>query len=335
MIRVSVIIPAYNAEAFIARAVDSALAQTETSLEILVVDDASTDGTAALVEAIAASDPRVRLIRSAVNGGPGVARNLGLEAAQGRWIALLDADDSYLPQRLETLIALAEANGADLVSDNLLLIQEDGSAPPMLMIPSKVLPAPKRVSPAEFIAGNIGSRTRPRISYGFMAPVFRREFRERHAIRYNAHNRFGEDYMLAVGMLMAGGQWWITPEPLYRYSVRKGSLTEVQSSADLQRIRQMEAALLRDHPRVAADPVLARELRRHKAVIDRCYYYRAFTDALKSRAFGEATRLLVETPSGFRHIVTESAAQLPLIAAKALRGGYARRTGAPRTQPAR
>jgi glycosyltransferase involved in cell wall biosynthesis len=322
MLRVSVIVPAYNAEATIARAVASALAQTESALEVLVIDDASADGTAALVMRLAQQDARVRLLRSTVNGGPGAARNVGFAAARGTWIALLDADDTFAPTRLEMLLALADRHDADMVSDNILLCAEAGDAPPHPMLSARMLAAPKLMSPSAFVRGNFGGGAR--VSYGFMQPLIRRDFLERHAIRYDARNRFGEDYMLGLTCLLAGAKWWITPEPLYRYMLRSGSLTEVQTAADLHRLRQFIAARLHDDAGVAADPQLARALRRHQAVIDRCYYYRAFTDAVKARRFAEAMRLLLATPNSFRHIVAESLAQAPVIAAKALRGGYSR-----------
>lgn len=324
MIRASVIMPAYNAEAFVARAITSAREQTEPRIEIIVVDDASTDSTPTILEQIAAQDERVRLVRSAVNGGPGVARNRGLEVAHGEWIALLDADDGFAPNRLETLIALGDRNKADLVSDNLVLCPEDGSTDSGPMLPSGLLSRKAQLSAAEFVAGNVGSRHAPRVSFGFMQPIFRRDFLERNGIRYEK-NRFGEDFLLYLDCLLKGARWWVTPEPMYRYAVRAGSLTEVQTSADLLRIRQKEEKLLHEHPIVAADRDLARALRRHKAVIDRCYYYRAFTDAVKARTLAEALRLLFDTPGGFRHIVVETFNQAPVIAAKALRGGYRRR----------
>ena len=103
--RVSVVIPAYNAEAAIARAILSALGQTASPLEVIVVDDGSSDTTASVVESIV-EDSRLRLLRQPVNHGPSAARNRGLDAARGEWIAYLDADDSWHPEKLERCLAL-------------------------------------------------------------------------------------------------------------------------------------------------------------------------------------------------------------------------------------
>ena len=95
--KISVVIPAYNAERCIARAIRSVLAQTRPAKEIVVVDDGSTDGTA---EAVRAFGDAVRLIQQP-NAGASVARNTGIEAAIGDWIAFIDADDEWLPQKLQ------------------------------------------------------------------------------------------------------------------------------------------------------------------------------------------------------------------------------------------
>jgi hypothetical protein len=102
--RVSVLVPTWNAAATVERALASALADDDVPLEVVVVDDASTDGTADLVEAIAARDPRVVLLRLPTNGGVSNARNRGLAAVRGEWLAFLDADDRLFPGAIGALI---------------------------------------------------------------------------------------------------------------------------------------------------------------------------------------------------------------------------------------
>jgi glycosyltransferase involved in cell wall biosynthesis len=96
---ISVIIPTYNRARSIARSVRSVLRQSYSNLELIVVDDCSTDETCAIVEGF--DDPRLRLIRREKNGGAGVARHSGVLAANGELIAFLDSDDVFLPEKLE------------------------------------------------------------------------------------------------------------------------------------------------------------------------------------------------------------------------------------------
>lgn len=105
-IKASVVIPAYNAEATLERAVASVFEQEMPEVEIIIVDDVSSDGTMALAERLTASDPRIRLLRQAINGGPAAARNAGLRAARGDTICFLDADDAYLPGFLTTCLGV-------------------------------------------------------------------------------------------------------------------------------------------------------------------------------------------------------------------------------------
>jgi glycosyltransferase involved in cell wall biosynthesis len=105
---VSVVIPVFNRRREVLRAITSALGQTRPPDEVLVVDDASSDGTADAVAAL--RDPRLRLLRQARNHGAAAARNAGIEAARGDWIALLDSDDEWEPHKLaQQLASLADA----------------------------------------------------------------------------------------------------------------------------------------------------------------------------------------------------------------------------------
>ena len=323
-VRVSVIVPAYNAQAYIGAAIRSAQVQSEARIEILVVDDCSSDRTVEIVREIARHDPRVRLVQRRTNAGPAAARNDGLEQAVGEWVALLDADDTFSGSRLERLLSFGEENGADIVSDNILLCPDGDSASGRPMIPRSLLPAPQLLTAAEFIRRNVATRNHPHVRYGFMHPMVRRQFLLEKGLWYDERIRFGEDFLLYTQCLIHNARWWILPDAMYLYSVRKDTLTSVQTPHDLDRIRSVETDLLRK-PNIAANRELTRAIRRHKRTIDRCYYYRSFTDAVKARKLAGASRILFEGPRSVGHILLESLIQAPTITGKALRGGYARR----------
>lgn len=96
---VSVVIPTYNRAEFLPRAVESVLRQTVDDFELIVVDDASTDDTEAVVERF--DDPRVEYVRHGTNRGGSAARNTGIERSSGEYIAFLDSDDEWYPRKLE------------------------------------------------------------------------------------------------------------------------------------------------------------------------------------------------------------------------------------------
>lgn len=124
---VSIIVPAYRAAAVIAATIESVLAQTWTQWEMLVADDCSPDNTREVVRAWSARDPRIKLIELEQNGGPATARNAALAQAQGRWLAFLDSDDLWLPDKLQRCIAFAQQERAALVFTGFRRIAADGS----------------------------------------------------------------------------------------------------------------------------------------------------------------------------------------------------------------
>ena len=116
--RVSIVIPLYNSASTLPRAVRSALSQTLQDIEVLIVDDGSRDTSLAECPRIAATDLRVRVIALPANRGKSHAMNRAIAQANGVWIAVLDADDWYEPDRLATLVAAGEAHEVALVADN-------------------------------------------------------------------------------------------------------------------------------------------------------------------------------------------------------------------------
>ena len=123
---VSVIMPAYNAEAFIEEAIDSVLSQSIADLELIVIDDCSRDNTCDVVLDFAKRDNRVRLIHNERNMGVARTRNRGLEMCRGKYVALLDSDDYWKPMLLERMIARAEETAADIVYCSYELVSKEG-----------------------------------------------------------------------------------------------------------------------------------------------------------------------------------------------------------------
>lgn len=104
--RVSVVIPTYNRASLLPRAIESVLSQTFQDFEIIIVDDASTDDTGRVVEALPGA--RVRYVRLPERGGASHARNVGIREARGEWVAFLDSDDEWLPEKLEAQLRRAD-----------------------------------------------------------------------------------------------------------------------------------------------------------------------------------------------------------------------------------
>lgn len=112
--RVTVIMPAYNAERFIEEAIRSVMGQTVGDWELLVIDDGSRDGTCAVAQRLAAEDPRIRLLRNDTNMGVARTRNRGFDLCRSPYVALLDSDDAWHPEKLERQLTRLEESGADL-----------------------------------------------------------------------------------------------------------------------------------------------------------------------------------------------------------------------------
>ncbi len=121
---VSVVMPAYNTAAFIGSSVGSVLSQTYPDWELLVVDDCSTDGTAEAVEGF--RDGRVRLLRNPCRLGAAESRNRALREARGRWVAFLDSDDEWLPEKLERQLAFMAENGHAFSYTDYMIMDEAG-----------------------------------------------------------------------------------------------------------------------------------------------------------------------------------------------------------------
>ncbi len=309
---VSFVIAAYNAEETLERAIDSALAQGAVSMEVVVVDDCSTDGTRDIVGNH--PDPRVRLVAMARNGGPGAARNAGLDAARGRWVAVLDSDDALRPDRMARLIARAERAGAQIAVDNLDVIREDvGTTLPMF--PEAVLARLPLLTLAKFIASNMIFASEH--NFGYMKPVFERAFLEQHGLRFDETLRIGEDYTFLASALARGGVCVVEPMVGYLYYIRDGSISRVLKREHVDAMLAADARFFAEHPFGAA--ALAAQRRRTRNLKE----VRAFlmlVDSIKERELAAILKIACLNPRAVRHLSMPVAARFRRLAAS-LRGG--------------
>lgn len=200
---VSVIIPVYNAARTLARTLDSVAAQHWTDWEAVLVDDGSVDDSAAIAAARTKADPRFRLIRLDSNRGVSGARNAGLDAARGRYIAFLDADDVWSPDKLARQVPLLQG-GEVLVCAAYRRIDETGRC-------LGVMRPPARIGYAQALGGN---------PIGCLTAIWdRARFPEARMPDLPLH----EDYAFWLDMLRSGAEARGLPDILADYTVRRNS----------------------------------------------------------------------------------------------------------------
>lgn len=297
---VCVIIAAMNAEETIGRAVRSALREDEVS-EVVVVDDASRDATAEAAERAGDGSPHLTVIRLAENVGPSAARNRAIAASTAPLIAILDADDFLLPGRFAPML---ETGDVDFVADNILFV--DAADPDLDAIRARRFePQPSELTLAAFVSGNISERGKPRGEIGFLKPVMRRAFLDRHGLRYREEMRLGEDYDLYARALLRGARYRIIRHCGYGAVVRGDSLSVRHRTNDLKALYEADRAML-------ADPMLTGEARalvaRHEAHVRGRYELRRFLDEKRDKGLLGAGMAALRRPATLPAIVLGVAA---------------------------
>lgn len=291
--RVSIVMANYNGAPFILDAIASATRQTLRDIEIIVVDDGSTDESIALVTRAAAHDPRIILLRNNGVGGPASARNLGLDVARGNWIAVLDSDDIMHPGRLESLLRIAQERGADIVADNQIVFDHARLAPSRPLLTRRQVPAGP-VAIANYIDSNAFFSSG--VPLGYLKPLFRSAFLERTGCRYDEHLRIAEDYDLVLRLLLAGASFHVSPQLTYFYRRHHHSISHRLSARTLQPMLAADDRVRTALPtgNIPAEAVAA--LDRRRATILRALDFETLVGALKERRWIRATRISVSRP---------------------------------------
>ncbi|HAG94773.1 MAG: hypothetical protein CMK83_07475 [Pseudomonadales bacterium] len=293
--RVSVIIPAFNAEAYLEQAVQSVLAQTMGDVEVLVVDDCSLDETLGVANRLAARDARVRVYQSAANRGPGHARNIALQAANGEWVTMLDADDWYDRERLATLLEVANNTGANIIADNQRFITAaDGSWNKLLIENSAG--AVRYLSMEDYLRGDRVNRASRNL--GLLKPFIRRSLLTQHNIGYDDNKKLsiGEDFYFLLECLQYERQMVFVSTPHYNYRVYDPSmLTKRQTVDSYIDWKNMHARFAQKFDAQEDSTVAALiEARGHD--IERYIQFRRIVDPLKFWDFAEFFRQVKANP---------------------------------------
>ncbi len=287
---VSVVIPAFNAKASIERALESALTQTLPPLEVVVVDDSSDDETHAIATAIATRDQRVRVFKNETNLGFSRTMNRALREARGTWIAQLDSDDTWLPERLERMLAFAD--DSDVIADDIAVAPDEWSTNrPGGFRPGSMLrqvgihvSAPRRLGLIEFL----------RRDPGLVHPIIRNEFMRRHGLGFPERTRSGSDFGLWALLLASGARWTQLPDAYYVYTRAPHALTR-----DLQYIAASAISVtdeLARNPQIAGHRGARRALKRRKRLFRSHVVHAQARELLAERRIAALIALLARDP---------------------------------------
>ena len=222
---ISVIVPAYNILDCLERCVNSICAQTWKNLEILLVDDGSTDGTGRLCDLLAEKDDRIRVFHKP-NGGSSSARNLGISMAKGKWIGFVDSDDWIEPQMYERLYEAATAAGTSIAQASRDEIDEDYHKRPDVCTP----PEQEVTCTAEDFLKTLLLHQG---DCSFCTKLIKKSLFEGHRF---PEGKLNEDFRLLVELLCEGERVRILPEQLYHVFYRIGSNTRRKDKNDFSRV---------------------------------------------------------------------------------------------------
>jgi len=278
---ICVLVAARNVERTVARAVASALAESEVR-EVVVIDDASRDGTARAACSADDGTGRLRVFRNPRNLGPAAARNRGLAVSTAPLIAVLDADDIILPGRFAKLAD--PGRDWDVSADNIMFVPAEQAGDFARLRAFSPGGIARKLTFERFVAGNIRQPGKPRAELGFLKPVMRRAFLERHGLAYDEQLRLGEDYDLYARMLLAGARFRLVAACGYVALERPDSLSETHSAADLEALVAADEWILESVKGTAAREVLEA----HRAQCAERAHHRRFLDAKRESGLARA-----------------------------------------------
>ncbi|MCO5312201.1 MAG: glycosyltransferase [Microthrixaceae bacterium] len=239
---ISVIIPAYNAERYLPQCLDSVLAQTLRSFEVIIVDDASTDRTAEILSRYRSADERVRLVSNPQNLGVAPTRNHGIDAARGDYLAFVDADDYVEPTMLEDLHRAAIRLDAEVVACGIRLVDPTGRELEVVEFPLPGDLRQDRSAVREVLHGAFGTK----MLWYHVRNLYARPLIEDQHLRFDDGIRKGEDSLFNLHALCFADGVACIRRTLYSYRKHASSATAnplASECANIERLGQQVTAL--------------------------------------------------------------------------------------------
>jgi glycosyltransferase involved in cell wall biosynthesis len=279
---VTVVMANFNGANWIGDAIKSVQRQSAANWELIVVDDASTDASAEIVRAAAANDPRIVLLTSPSNAGPSVARNRALACARGRWITILDSDDLFADGRLESLLARAESDGADIVADDLLIMTESGSLTGYSLLGLRTVRTFDAV--ALIKAPHLG----------YLQPMIKTELLAE--LRYDERVRSAEDFDLLLRVLVKHDAHIVVYPPMGYHYRRRGDSLSTDKSADRRALRGMLEANARFRASHALSGRLAHAVEHRQRTLETSLRWVDVTEAVREKRFAKALKHTMAHP---------------------------------------
>jgi len=214
---ISVIIPVYNVEQYLRRCVDSVLRQEDVSLEIILVDDGSTDSSRRMCDEYVANHPEIKCIHTP-NAGPSTAKNIGYDIAVGEYVAFIDSDDEIKPNMFSLMLQSGYRHNADIVCCNYIQIDEDGKLSHTKYTGSEYVLTQEEALKAILIKDKIYSQC--------WTKIYKRQTMQEHGIRNTDGLKTEEDFVYNIQAFACSKTVCIVDKPLYIYTHRSKSLSK-------------------------------------------------------------------------------------------------------------
>jgi glycosyltransferase involved in cell wall biosynthesis len=284
---VSIVMPVYNAERTVSESINSILNQTFTDFELIICNDASTDDTNKIIRNF--KDKRIRILQNFNNLGEGLSRDNAINKAKGKWIAVVDADDVWLSERLDVMLQNIDFSTQEMVMvfDDIMECHDTASG----LFPWRLLRGKRAFGGNGIDSINVPIEKFIQSSRLLIKPLFPSRVVHQNNIRHSTL-KFGADTDFFLKILSHGIKLRYIPKAMYYYRITPGSATSISNRSCLMRKILEEAIENFEH-----EPLFQEALQKKIATVIRDEKYWPFVNATKQGRYFEALKMTVKNPA--------------------------------------